>query len=205
MPHLVHVVHGPPLTPETSGQSDNRVDTGHKVRDEKWGPFTDFFGHLHCQEWMSGRSRLIMISDWHSREPPPCFINSLLACLSVPSHPVSHSDRKDNSSWCPTEDVLQYTNTKRTNTNIYKRYTLFVVTCLSILDGEMNSTEIQMTIQRSASWATIVKLPHFKCQLSVLFNLPAGLNPQVNNRLNIFSFWQKGSSKHVKGHWQKII
>ena len=50
MPHLVHVVHGPPLTPETSGQSDNRVDTGHKVRDEKLGPFTDFFGHLHCQE-----------------------------------------------------------------------------------------------------------------------------------------------------------
>ena len=123
----------------------------------------------------------------------------------IPSHPVSHSDRKDNSSWCPTEDVLQYTNTKRTNTNIYKRYTLFVVTCLFILDGEMNSTEIQMTIQRSASWATIVKLPHFKCQLSVLFNLPAGLNPQVNNRLNIFSFWQKSSSKQVKGHWQKII
>ena len=86
MSHLVHVVHGPPLTPETSGQSDNRVDTGHKVRNEKLGPFTDFFGHLHCQEWMSGRSRLIMISDCHSREPPPCFINSLLACLSIPSH-----------------------------------------------------------------------------------------------------------------------
>ena len=75
----------------------------------------------------------------------------------IPSHPVSHSDRKDNSSWCPTEDVLQYTNTKSTNTKNHKRYTLFVVTCLSII------CMVSWSLQKSKCQYRD-QLPQFKCQ-----------------------------------------